>query len=498
MKKTLPLAIIATFVLGSFTSCHDSEVENVQQAAYLHSYESGFVKTFGEVSPNQTWDFTSYARHQRLINQNLTRDMTEYQSVASADGWYYVENDTENWLDENLAEGVNHKGTIKSFVLRTEESRTVFEIVPFYQGTAALIWSLSISLLKDGETTPQDIRVWEKSQGIEVSEDGITWKKIDQTTQGGRTDHHAHVRATPILFEVEPFTTINFYITLIGVNGNEGVYGHTGDILRSTSDPTQIAALQCPLPGNIHSLNEGYHSYILGVEDNADQGSTKSDWDYNDVVFLLTGYAPEVIYNEEPRTTYIYKRYMIEDLGDTYDYDFNDIVVDVTQKTTTIWVIDTETHEATPKEGVVPEIEQWATVQLLCGILPIQIQVGDTYFGQVTDPTAGTTAVINQLNRENPDTNYGGPTCPGGTAANRIEPGVIKTVTGWNPDTNNVTAYVWKLEDASVAPSASTTGIWTATFPGTGAIPYIIAVDQDVDPMPERMPIPEDWMAVVP
>jgi hypothetical protein len=72
---------------------------------------------------------------------------------------------------------------------------------------------------------------------------------------------------------------------------------------------------------------------------------------------------------------------------------------------------------------------------------------------------------------------------------------VSKTVTGWNPDVNNVTAYVWKYENANTSPS-SATGIWTSAFPGTGAIPYIIAVDQDVEPMPERIPIPDDWMAM--
>ena len=67
MKKNLSIAIIATSVLGlgSLSSCQDSEVENIEQVAFQHGYESGFVKTFGNVDPNQTWDFTSYARHQR-------------------------------------------------------------------------------------------------------------------------------------------------------------------------------------------------------------------------------------------------------------------------------------------------------------------------------------------------------------------------------------------------------------------------------------------------
>lgn len=496
MKKFFSFAIVAMSILGlgSLASCQDSEVENIQQVAFQHSYENSFVKTFGEVSPNQSWDFSSYARHQRLINQNMTRAMTEYQPIAPPGGWYYVESGTLNWLDENLKEGENHRSLVHSTILRTEDRPTIFEIVPIYQGHASLIWKFGYTYKQDGQETATSVTIWEKCQGIQYSDDGETWTTPNnETADGGEVMGHKYVRAKPIRIELDAFTSLSFFLE-ITKNLSTTNYGQPGDVLRSDAEPTQIGVLfGCPLPNNIHSINEGYHSYIIGVEDCPVETNTHSDKDYNDVVFLLTGYAPEVVYDEEPRTTFIRKRYLIEDLGDTFDFDFNDIVVDVTQKTTTTWVINTETHEATPKEGETPEVEQWATVRWLQGTLPIQVKVGDTYFGQVTDPTADVADIQDQLNRAGDA--LGGPTCPGYLVSPGRAPEVTKTIVGntWNPQTNNVTCFVWKAATPTSSPE-STEGVWTSAFPGTGEIPYMIAVDQDTQWKGEGEHIPAEWM----
>ena len=158
-----------------------------------------------------------------------------------------------------------------------------------------------------------------------------------------------------------------------------------------------------------------------------------------------------------------------------------------------IWVINTETHEATPKEGETPDVKQWATVRWLQGTLPIQVKVGDTYFGQVTDPTADVADIQRQLNRDGDD--LGGPTCPGYYVSPGRDPKVIKPIVGntWNPQTNNVTCFVWKAATPTSSPE-STEGVWTSVFPGRGAIPYMIAVDPDTQWMGEGDHIPTDWM----
>ena len=69
------LAVVSAFFVASIvTSCHDEEVANVEELSFRHAYERNFVKTFGEINPNQTWDFSSYARRNRNIV--LTRAAT--------------------------------------------------------------------------------------------------------------------------------------------------------------------------------------------------------------------------------------------------------------------------------------------------------------------------------------------------------------------------------------------------------------------------------------
>jgi len=372
--------VLITF---SLQSCQEAEFTSVQESTFHHDYATNFEKTFGKISPNQTWDFSSYALHQKALENASTRAFEDYVSVASTDGYYYVETETNSWLDTNLREGRDNRSKITRSVFRTEEKATVFEIVPIYQGQAGLVWSLNLSMHPDGDKV-SEIPLWSKGQNIQVYENvGSNWyPRYEWTAIGtnGNTIDASQVRSKPILVEIPAYTTFYFYLE---ITDNSGVsnYGSVGDKLTSISNPVKIGVLKgLDRPSNIP---EKYSSLIVGCED----APRNSDHDFNDVVFLLTGYAPEVIYDDVLRETYIRKRYLIEDLGNTYDFDFNDIVVDVTQTTTTKWIVNTETGEVTPKEGEEPTVKQEATITYLCGTLPHQITVGNTTFGQVTDPT---------------------------------------------------------------------------------------------------------------
>lgn len=341
----------------------------------------------------------------------------------------------------------------------------------------------------DGDKV-SEIPLWSKGQNIQVYENvGSNWyPRYEWTAIGtnGNTIDASQVRSKPILVEIPAYTTFYFYLE---ITDNSGVsnYGSVGDKLTSISNPVKIGVLKgLDRPSNIP---EKYSSLIVGCED----APRNSDHDFNDVVFLLTGYAPEVIYDDVLRETYIRKRYLIEDLGNTYDFDFNDIVVDVTQTTTTKWIVNTETGEVTPKEGEEPTVKQEATITYLCGTLPHQITVGNTTFGQVTDPT-NLEQTKAQLVKD-PSILGEGTTCAQGSIPG-IYPSVTKTIenNSWDPDNNNITATIWKIASPAADPT-STTGVWTSTFPSAGEVPYIIAVDQDKEVMSEGQHIPESWMA---
>jgi hypothetical protein len=205
---------------------------------------------------------------------------------------------------------------------------------------------------------------------------------------------------------------------------------------------------------------------------------------------------------------------MIEDLFG-YDYDFNDIVVDLTQITIQKYNIiinendgidsnDDDNFGEDPIKPVLepdgdPVITQEATFKWLCGTLPFQISIGSDNniytFGKVTDPTnqsqtnaqlAGTTSSISTYSPEN---GYSTGWAPSFTV------NFSQTSTPanpWNPESNNISASIWtKGTSPTEEADDESEGVWTSTFPEQGDVPYIIAVDQDQEWTEERQIISE-------
>lgn len=69
MKKTLPIAIIATSFLGlgSLTSCHDEDFDVSTAVLQERAFEQNFIKEFGKPSADQNWDF--YAQKMESIRR---------------------------------------------------------------------------------------------------------------------------------------------------------------------------------------------------------------------------------------------------------------------------------------------------------------------------------------------------------------------------------------------------------------------------------------------
>lgn len=153
-------------------------------------------------------------------------------------------------------------------------------------------------------------------------------------------------------------------------------------------------------------------------------------------------------------------RYMVEDLGSVGDFDFNDIVVDVTAERTFSNDWD-ENGNAVPVYG---EWKAYAVVRAMGGTLDFVLKIGDTTFhkGDDFDPvTMYNTSDIN-WNAE-----------------------LAKfDVTGWDYDAHNISVSVVTGESGSVR---------TITFPKEGTIPMIIAFDNTQNWMRESVSIPSDW-----
>jgi hypothetical protein len=213
-----------------------------------------------------------------------------------------------------------------------------------------------------------------------------------------------------------------------------------------------LALTDCPIPANL----TGNEAMIVGCEDADKDGS---DWDYNDLVLLVYGeHIPQPMVIEEGETIEEVKtvRYMIEDLGATDDFDFNDIVLDVseirsltptyityTDKTVTVW-------EET-------DYRQEATIRHLGGTLPFVLQIGDT-----------------ELEER-----------PGVLGA---DPNETIPVTGWNINKHNISIKVRQNASSSVFNNI--------VFPKYGEVPMIIAVDPSQNWMDERISVPASWFYI--
>ena len=82
---------------------------------------------------------------------------------------------------------------------------------------------------------------------------------------------------------------------------------------------------------------------------------------------------------EEPIYDAFSKRYMIEDLGSTDDFDFNDVVVDVFDITSKTAVYEVDENENKHFIEWKDEThEQYAIVRSLGGTLDITVQIGST------------------------------------------------------------------------------------------------------------------------
>ena len=302
-----------------------------------------------------------------------------------------------------------------------------------------------------------DFKVWEKCQDIWVKKNADSdWQTIsslsnselDKNTQNAFT-----VKANSYTFNNVPAgADMYFYLTVTKVTNSK--YNYTVNSQMSSLNGMMLSLNDCPRPANIAEDNK---VMIIGCEDVYNNGSVKSDNDMNDVVFMVYG-KPEVPSTIEiTETTSIEKkvtvRYMIEDLGSTDDFDFNDIVVDVSD----VW-----TSSPVYTNGVLSgwkdsDKHQEAIIRHLGGVLPFKLTIGDTELEE-HEGVLGS----------NPNEKF--------------------IVSGWDKDNHNISVQVKQSETSTVYNNVK--------FPKAGEAPMIIAVDPEQNWMKERVAAPSTWFYI--
>jgi hypothetical protein len=440
------------------------------------SYAENFAKKYPNVDMNQNWDFSSKQSDYRIASGNKAHTRAGEGAITKG-SWYEVDNNTLAWMHEQLVEGVDNRSLGNPFYMTVPGND--FTIIPIYQGQAGAMWNLHVVV--DGV----DYLVWEKSNS-EIQKGDIqikdgdsdewhnlhgggqsweTWNSLyntdgsDKWLADGNQNLVTAVRSIPFTFhDFRVGAEMYFYldVTVSGSGDWDGKYHEINNVgAHESSLKGQMLALQdVPRPANIAEDNE---VMIIGCED-ADLKD--SDWDCNDVVFLVYGKTvPKPIKIEEGDEIEEVKtvRYMIEDLGSTDDFDFNDIVVDVTE---------IRTISPTYTNGVVTKWNekgkrQEAVIRHLGGTLPFVLKIGNKEYAAGGQDTFQTS----------PDLK-------------------LDDVTGWTGlnGVHNVSVQVQQKDNQGVYNNV--------VFPKAGEAPMIIAVDPSEAWMNERQSVPESWFYI--
>lgn len=502
--NSLVYALLSMTTLAILASCQDEDFGYTAQEIRTSAFGKNFEKEYGKISSDQNWDL--YGRMPRTSkfepwnHDEETRALGGYTDgtlsdivLPASDEWYQVESGTLDWMNRFLIEGINNMSKGEPFSLIPPQNND-FAIIPIYIGSHKMDWSLHLV------TGSMDYKIWseydDSSIGVQMKSDenaSYTTVKSNENTIGAYA-----VQAKPIVIKKDALSESFFFYLSIdkghmknenGLSGYEyadGNYAKTGTAQRS--DEGMMLALNCPIPSNIGKTGDVQNQVmIVGCED-SDQAN--SDHDMNDLVFLVVGYPiiPDLV-------EYTRKRYMCEDLGNTYDFDFNDIVVDVDQSVTKRPKVNSDGNV----EFVIDPTatKQYATIKHLCGTLPFRVKVGNTEFATVTDPT-NHSQTLNEL---------GGTSSMESTGVN-WEPNVCKEISGWDPDLNNIFVavsatnkenpleYVFSNpfgDSEDVTKDSPSENLYIIDFPEPGNTPLIIAVDQTVNWQPEHAHIPKTW-----
>ena len=431
--RTGKLFLIGSFaVLGAaLTSCSKTDVfdSNAEIEKQKDVYASTFVKNYGEIDPNQSWDFCTMAPSYSLESSSraLTRDGDANVNADAVEGEMFVEKATVDWMSENLKAGKNNTAKGKPFYLQVPKNS--FTIVPIFQGTASYYWQLWMHV--DG--IEQDKLIWSKGNIQYITSQGSTDWKSPGTDNTGMNNAY-QIKAPTYTFENLP-ENANMYFYLKVWDSYEKYSKNTINPRKLTSlNQMMLALINCNVPSNVPANNE---VSIIGCEDNVN-----GDFDYEDLVFMMYGNpAPPI--------------------------DFNDVVVDVISGRAK-WKREYEILENGGwnliNETKIEDLPDIAVVRAAGGILDFTLTIGNTTWTK----SAKFPNYQQMLNTgRDGEINYD------------KELDTFK-VEGWDPDNNNI----------SVTVEGNPNDI---TFPETGKAPMIIAVDPTTNWMFERTPAPKSW-----
>lgn len=456
--KVILKSVVASLAVMSLAACSNNDLydEGVvaanKTAEQQKSYENNFVKTYGAIAPNQSWDFST--NQQRLgTRAGETEIVTKTVEGLNFDVKYKVKFDMFTWrnyLDERsinnnqdliknvsnkLKDGDKHTDVQKAVLVAPSNSFTIYPIS--VQG----MWTHDL-YVKVGNNTPVKVysKTWTDFSHPYVNGDPLTYSNANYDKQTYKVETSVSM---PGLYVEAPIgTPIEIYLANVkeGKTSQPTVGTSTGHAIYVDGNGA--------VPTGIEVRDDAVIKYV-GIEDNT---TGSSDLDYNDVVLAIVGNpdVPKEIIIENKTydvPTSLTKRYMIEDLGTTDDFDFNDVVVDVTRNTVAHHTVEIVDGVKTSDVVTSTDVTEKAVIKHLGGILPFVLKIGDKTLPQL-----------------------------GGEDTFEKDVNLEYDITGWEPANNNISITVNNT---------------TLSFPKPGAVPMIIACDDNIAWSAERVAF--DW-----
>ena len=183
-------------VMGiAFTACSKG-ISFDQEAAYeaadnqiRSEYESNFVKRFGEIDPEMTWDYTTMRPVSSLgssASTATTRGTRAGSPTMTKGSDMIIESNVVSWVTTNLKAGANNY--VKGSPFYMEVPANSFTIVPIFQGQAGYYWQLCLHV-----DDLNDKVIWEKGDIQYKNTANEPFKKPNDTgmTEGGKKSVYA-------------------------------------------------------------------------------------------------------------------------------------------------------------------------------------------------------------------------------------------------------------------------------------------------------------------
>lgn len=513
MKAKHPLfSLVSVLVLG-FASCTEVPVntEEIVRHKVTDEYAANFVAKYGKPAANQSWDFTQ---------NNLPKEPEAQTRVQSS---VAVVTDTKTDVNGTTVSALAQVTTIDEFedVMSVadelpvldwddEEAYGILDMYPwwihyneYFEGyknafSQRIDYALGYAYFKEdgtplwasgpfmGQMSALNIvyetawAAYDKKYTVQVYNGEKYYSQYPITSWTGQRCDASQFKGKKDFYWFTSFGQNEFNMCFVETTVWDEKCRVCGEYVWPEDDQGNTLCPICWANGMTSSVRRSSTGYAINEEYKAAHElkyykecitplgakywlfdiDHDDDGDYKDVVFLI-----------EPVTM---KRYIIEDLGALDDFDFNDIVVDVTD----YW--DVEKGRT-----------QKAIVRALGGTLDFTITIGSTTWTKSEHYEAFTPYRANDGSYTN-------------TKLAELDKLCEFEVEGWDPSQNNISVTV-KLKDESQSASGGATV--TIPFPKAGDVPMIIAVDptfyfQDSETqanyswMPERVSIPASYFTV--